>query len=152
MYSTKWKEVAELVGIAAIVVSLVFVALELRQNTAVSTAQAVGNLNISIDASYRARAQDSALDQLVEAGHSSFQTLSERERSQYFAWLRADMNLIEAAWFYFDRGIIPASDFDGYKEASCSRITTPGGREFWSSESIFYASRFREAVQGWCFK
>jgi len=60
------------------------------------------------------------------------------------------MNLIEVAWFYYDQGIIPEADFDGYKQAACSRITTPGGREFWSSQSTFFASRFREDVENWC--
>jgi len=39
MKSTNWKDIAELVGIVAIVLSLVLVAYELRQNTTVMRAQ-----------------------------------------------------------------------------------------------------------------
>ncbi len=151
MKSKDWKNVAEMVGIAAIAASLVLVAYELRQNTAVSTAQAVSDLNTAVDGAYRSRAQNADLDELVGKGHSDPDALSEREKSQFFSWLRADMNLIEAAWFYFDNGIIPDRKFDGYKNAACDRVTTPGGREYWAAEAKFFASDFRESIKTWCF-
>ena len=151
MKSKDWKNVAEMLGIAAISASLVLVAYELRQNTAVSTAQAVSDLNTAIDSAYRSRAQNADLDELVGKGHSDPDALSEREKSQFFSWLRADMNLIEAAWFYLDNGIIPERKFDGYKNATCARVTTPGGREYWTAEAKFFASGFRESIKTWCY-
>jgi hypothetical protein len=150
MNSTSWKDVAEIVGIAAIVASLILVAYELRQNTAVTTAQAVFDLNTSVDSAYRARAQDPALDTLIDKGHSDPGSLSERDRSQFAAWLRADMNLIEAVWFHYDKGIIPQRHFDGYINAACSRITTPGGQEYWTTEAKFFARDFRKSIAEWC--
>ncbi len=151
MISASWKNIAELIGMVAIVGSLILVAYELRQSTAVSTAQAVSELNTAIDSAYRSRAQNAELDELVGDGHSDPDKLSEREKSQFFSWLRADMNLIEAAWFYYDNGIIPERKFDGYKSAACSRVTTPGGKEYWAAEAIFFASDFRESIEMWCF-
>ena len=139
-----------MVGIAAIVASLVLVAYELRQNTAVSTAQAVSDLNTAIDSAYRSRAMNADLDALVQKGHSDPGALTERGRSQFFTWLRADMHLIEAAWFYYDNGIIPEQKFDGYRNAACNRITSPGGREFWATEAKFFASDFQESLRTWC--
>jgi len=60
------------------------------------------------------------------------------------------MNLIEAAWFYYDNGIIPEQKFDGYRNAACTRITTPGGREYWATEAKFFASDFQESLRTWC--
>ena len=151
MTSTSWKDIAEMVGIAAIVASLVLVAYELRQNSAVATAQAVFDLNMSVDSAYRVRAQDPVLDELIDRGHSDPNTLSQRELSQFFAWLRADMNLMEAAWFNFDSQIISEQNFDGYIAAACSRISTPGGQEFWTAEAKFFAADFRKGIEDWCF-
>jgi hypothetical protein len=146
-----WKGIAELVGIFAVVLSLLLVAFELRQSTAVATAQAVFDTNTVHDQSYRARAQYPELDALIEKGHAEPDTLSERERSQFFAWIRADMNVIEAAWFFHDRGIIPQEDIDGFRDANCSRVITPGGRQYWASEKRYFAVGFRKAIDGWCF-
>ena len=151
MTSTSRKDIAEMVGIAAIVASLVLVAYELRQNSAVATAQAVFDLNTSIDGAYRARAQDPVLDELIDKGHSDPTALSRRELSQFSAWLRADMNLIEAAWFHYHNQIISERDFDGFITAACSRISTPGGREYWTAEAKFFAADFRKGIEEWCF-
>ncbi len=151
MKSTSWKDNAEIVGIGAIVFSLMLVAYELQQNAAVTTAKAIFEINTSVDAAYRARAQDPILDELVDKGHSDPDALSERERSQFAAWLRADMNLIEAIWFYYDNGLIADKDFDGYKAATCSRVATRGGREYWAAEAKFFAHGFRDSIEKWCF-
>jgi hypothetical protein len=149
--SKDWKSIAEFVGMVAIVVSLVVVSYELRQSTAIATAEAVFNVNTVLDDAYRARAQDSDLDELIEKGHSTPDTLSGRERSQFHAWLRADMNATEATWFYQDRGIIPQSDLDGFRESICSRVTTPGGRKYWDNEAQFFAAEFQQSIDEWCF-
>ena len=49
MQSSNWKGLAEIVGSAAIVLSLLMVAYELRQNTALATAQAVFDVNTVLD-------------------------------------------------------------------------------------------------------
>jgi hypothetical protein len=146
-----WKGTAELVGIFAVVLSLLLVAYELKQSTAVATAQAIFETNTVHDESYRARAQDPELDALIEQGHAEPDTLSERERSQFYAWIRADLNVIEAAWFYHDRGIIPQEDIDGFRDAFCSRVITPGGRQYWASNKKYFAVGFRNAIDEWCF-
>jgi hypothetical protein len=149
--SANWKNIAEFFGIAAIVISLVMVSYELRQNTAIAIAQAVYELNTVLDEGYRARAQDSDLNELIDKVHSESNTLSERERSQFHSWLRADMNATEAIWFYQDRGKIPQPDIDGYKAAICSRVITPGGKKYWESEAQFFAAGVRQAIDEWCF-
>ena len=151
MKSFSRKEIVELFGGIAIVASLLIVAYELRQNTAVATAQAVSDTGGVIDASYRARAQNAVLDELIDNGHSAPDQLSDREKSQFFAWMRADMNGAEAVWFYYKKGIIPANDFDGYVAAFCDRVTTPGGSQWWHTEAKFFAAGFREDIDSWCF-
>lgn len=135
MARLNWKEIAEFVGLAAVIASLVLVAYELRQSTAVAAAQALTELSATVDSSYRARAQDAVLDELVTTGHNSPDDLSERQRSQFNAWLRADMNSLEAAWFYYDRGIFSQMDFDGYQAAICSRVASAGGTKWWEAEA-----------------
>jgi hypothetical protein len=87
MKSIGWKNTAELVGLASIVASLLLVVFELRQNTAISTAQAVFDLNTVLDESYRRRAENPQLDALVENGHNNPSSLSKREQSQFDSWL-----------------------------------------------------------------
>ena len=115
MTEVKRKSLLEMVGFVAIIASLILVAFELRQSRAVAITGATFQVNSGIDASYRARAQDPILAQLVIDGHANKESLTELERDQFSAWLRADMNNIEAVWFYFDSGLISEDNFSGYR-------------------------------------
>jgi hypothetical protein len=64
-----WKYVFEGIGVIAIVASLILVAMELRQNTNVAQANALFQLSAALDDSYRRRAQDPELAQLIKDGH-----------------------------------------------------------------------------------
>ena len=146
------KNLLEIVGVGAIVASLVLVAYELRQSTAVSITQAIFQSNTSMDSACRARAQDPILAQLVINGNANAESLTDLERNQFAAWLRADMNNIEAMWFYYDNGLIPEKDFDGYRAAACSRVITNGGQRFWKDEGKYFAARFRKFIDESCFQ
>ena len=151
MKKSNWKDIAEPVGIVAIVLSLLVVAYELRQSTALATSQAVFDINTATDEGYRDRTKNPELDELIERGHEKPASLSDRERSQFYKWMRAEMNVLEATWIYQDRGIIPQKDFDGYKNAICSRVITPGGRQYWEREAQYFASGMRNSVDEWCY-
>jgi hypothetical protein len=152
MKSIGWKNTAELVGLASIVASLLLVAFELRQNTAISTAQAVFDVNTVLDDSYRRRAENPQLDALIENGHNNPSSLSEREQSQFDSWLHADMNITEAVWFYYSNGILEAGDMDGFMTSICGRITTQGGRAYWKRRAARFARGFRDQVDKWCYE
>ena len=148
----KWKDLLELIGFVAIIVSLGLVALELRQNTAVTAAQAMLELNSAFDDSYRARAQDPVLAQLIKDGHENPDNLTDLERNQFAAWLRADMNNAEAAWVYYEQGLIAEDTFDGSIAGICSRVITQGVRQYWEDEAKYFAARFRKRIAEWCFQ
>ena len=160
--TNRWLTLTANIGVLA---GIVFLAIEVGQNQealeesnlinertlAVTTSQAILDSTQIMDSSYRARAQNAALDELINIGHSSISSLSERERSQFFAWLRADMNSAESLWFFYDRGIISEEDFDGMIASFCSRVITPGGQQWWHAEKEFFAGGFRENIDSWCF-
>ena len=150
MIQKDWKNIIESIGLAAIVASLILVAMELRQNTAVATANALSQSSAALDASYRARAQDPILAALIMKGHADYVSLSELEQNQFAAWLRADMNHLEAIWIYYDLGLLSEEAFDGFEEAICGRLTTDGGRQYWKDEAKFFASGFQTYVSDWC--
>jgi hypothetical protein len=152
MFGEKWKEILEFIGIIAIVASLVLVAYELRQATAQSAAEAIYLANVGLDSAYRARAQDPALAQLIIDGHANPDSLTDLENDQFAAWLRADLNAAEAAWVFYENGVFPEWAFDGTKAGICGRVITEGGRQYWEDQGQYFASRFRDSIDEWCFQ
>ena len=151
MKQVSWKGVIDIVGMVSIVASLLIVAYQLRQSTALAMSQATFDLNTALDEPYRMRAQDANLDELIAKGHHDPDSLSERQRSQFDAWLRADMNLFEAAWLYYAKGFIESNDSEGWRNSICSRVSTAGGKRFWEREAKYFSVSFRNTINEWCF-
>ena len=152
MTRENWREILEFVGIIAIVASLVLVAYELRQTTALFAAEAMYQTNTALDNAYRARAQDPVLAQLIMDGQANPESSTRLEQVQFAAWLRADLNAAEAAWVYYETGLFPEWAFDGTKDGICSRVTTSGGRQYWEDEGQYFAARFRQRIDEWCYQ
>ena len=140
-----------LVANIGVLIGVIFVAIELQQSTAVSTAQAVFQINASVDSALRSQARDPNLARLIFSGHANPDSLTPVEKQQFDVWLRADMNLLESAWFYYENGLIPEAEFGGYRAAICDRMSTNGGRRHWETEGRNLASGFRSSIEDWCF-
>lgn len=151
MKKVTWKEVFEVVGVVAIVASLILVAMELRQNTSVAQANALFQLSAALDDSYRRRAQDAELAQLIRDGHEDKESLTELEREQFASWLRADINHLEAIWTYYELGLLSDKNFEGFGASICSRVTTKGGQRYWQTEAQFFNSSLGEFIEKTCY-
>lgn len=134
----------------AIVASLILVAMELRQNTDIAQANALFQLSAALDDSYRRRAQDPELAQLIKDGHDDKESLTELEREQFASWLRADINHLEAIWTYHVLGLMSDDNFEGFGPSICSRVTTKGGRRYWQNEAQYFSSSLGEFVEETC--
>jgi hypothetical protein len=145
-----WKYVFEGIGVIAIVASLILVAMELRQNTNVAQANALFQLSAALDDSYRRRAQDPELAQLIKDGHDDIDSLTELEREQFASWLRADINHLEAIWTYYDLGLMSDDNFGGFAASICSRVSTKGGRRYWKNEAQYFNSGLGDYVKNTC--
>jgi hypothetical protein len=146
----KLRSVVELAGAAGVILGLVFVGLELRQNTAVSSAQAVLDLNGIGSEIHLALAQDADLERLVHAGYEDPNSLTEDERRRFVRWLRVRINAYEVAWMYQREGLLTRAEAAGYRSATCEILGREGARWFWEAELGNYAQGFVEDVNAWC--
>ena len=115
-----WKDIAELVGITAILVSLVFVGLELRATNVQSRANAFQSLGIATAEFHE------AFDDRLNLLFDQFNDLKALDHWTYSDWLaaermlRADVRLLETVLLQVDQGLLDASALDylgfGYTE------------------------------------
>ena len=124
--------------------------MELRQNTSVISAQAVHDLNESANNAMLQLAQDAALADLTLRGSEHAQALSDVERQQYNAWMRAVLNIHESAWMYNKKGLIDDKDFAGWKTSTCGILRRQGLKEFWHANRDSWPKEFQDDVAEWC--
>ena len=139
MKNAYWKDFAELVGIAAIVASLLFVGIELRQNTAAVHAATMMELTAVSNDSIIQLAIDSELAAIV-AKRDRSEELSEVETLQIRNWDLAYWIRMQNAFSHYRRGTIDQEDWSFYEYLICN-----SDRE-WESFKLRFQGPFIEFV------
>jgi hypothetical protein len=139
----------ELVGILAVVLSLLLVAYEIRQSTDTAAAQAVFELNESGRESLFLLATDTELAGLLMLAADNLDALSREQRIRFRAWVFALLNLYESAWNHHQRGVISDEDLEGWRSDYCSTFDNDWYGKV-MQEFDAHASLFQQEIAQWC--
>ena len=121
MNSSRWKDTAEIIGIAAIVASLAFVGMELRQNTA---AVQSSNLQSATDGSQEyllLLASNPELSDLYDRAAADWDSLTAAEKRQVFYLQRAVWLRIQNAYIQWSGGTMSDEGWQVYR-AICTPV------------------------------
>lgn len=140
------RHTAEAVGIIAVVLSLVYVGLEVRQNTsAIQTSTSQSVYAQFMDATMPAL-ENPELAELIVRADTAPNSLSRADSLRYDLYLTFGINVYEAVYTSLEQGTmepgIAAAWLDGMSYWSCA----PGARAYWSATAEAYAPGFRAAM------
>jgi hypothetical protein len=146
---TSLREKLEWLGGAAIVLSLLLVALEIRQNTNALAAQAVFELNDASNEKLMALATDPEMSRLVALGDADPDSLSDEEEFRYRRYVLVWLNQFESVWFFDQRGVVSEEEIESWRRSFCSFTAIEGHRRFILEISEMTSSVNRISA-GWC--
>jgi hypothetical protein len=107
-------------GLGAVVVSLLFVGVEIRQNTAIASAQALLDLAAAANEILLAQAEDEDLAMIVKRGDTEIQDLNDAERARFDALVVSLWNTYEAAYAYHAKGVLSSDDYQPWLATACA--------------------------------
>ena len=131
--SDRTKLALELAGATAVLLGLVFVGLELRQNTAAVQAATMQSM---IDASGEyllLMASDPELNRIYRKGTEDYSSLHEDEASRLFFLIRAQWLRFQNAYQQWRRGAMSGEDWVFYEAFICSRSASTTEELRWLS-------------------
>jgi hypothetical protein len=138
MEMKNWKDLFELIGIAAIVVSLFFVGLELRQNTDAVKASTIDGLSSLSQEFYLLMASDPELTRIFRDGRQDMGQLSENEFAR-FLWIeRSRVVRLQTAFLQWQRGTLGDQDWMFYRSFVCRESE----RQSWDSTKTILVPDF----------
>ena len=120
---------AEVIGIGAVVVSLIFVAYELRQNsmiTAVDSAQHLAEMGQELS---MLKMQPEFADLILKATNN-FESLSQREHFIFTEIVRSEFNLWEQAYLSHREGVLLDDVWEIWNASFCEETPTEWFRAF----------------------
>ena len=143
--TNKWLTLTANVGV---IVGLIFLALEIRQNTEV--ARSAVDLEITaLGTDFHMRvAENPALARAYYIGLSDPDSLTEDERMQLHYLIPSVFLLMEGAHKQYIRGFLPEEGWKPYEGLISYLLGNPLVREWWTNGSTVFSQDFEAAVEG----
>jgi hypothetical protein len=141
----KWAHVAEIAGAVAVVVSLLYVGYQIRENTDAqlsATENNLFNLGVALDEWY----MDPGFVEIVANANSDFASLSAVERLRFARHVGMSLNLWTYAWKSYTRGQIDKGEWDAWNNWFVEEMDNPAWRTVYEEKCDGYHVDFQAHV------
>lgn len=119
----QWAQIAEVIGAFAIIVSLIYVAGEVRHNTEATQAATFQQMVQQSASSLIAIAQDPELAEIQRRRSLDPESLTELEQYRLFLIARAQWRGMESAYFQRQHSVLGESEWKSYRYTMCRELT-----------------------------
>lgn len=124
--------IAELMGAMGVLLTLVYLALQIRENTrGLQAASLESVLEGPRDRYFLPMAKEPDLADIFARGLNSLDQLDEKETRRFFYLMYEQLFQMQQVMHLRERDLIPQVDYDAWLDYTASLIKTPGGAEMW---------------------
>ena len=139
------KSLIEMLGIVALLIGLIFVGLELRQNTTAIQAATMQGLSDASQDYFLLLGSDAELANIVRTGRNTPDQLNEKEALQFFYLTRSQWIRFQNAFLQYQRGTMGDEDWAFYDSLICD-----SGHVAWNDHKSHLAKTFVDYAEA-CF-
>lgn len=141
----------EIVGIAGIIISIVFLGYELKRANDIAETEAVATIYSMTNEMGLVMVENPELSRLFREALSGSDALSEDDLWTLYVLAEYVVNVTEAAWKYYDKGVIDQVEVEFYTRALCKLINRhPSLVEAWHSSKEDRLPGFSDHVSKVC--
>jgi hypothetical protein len=144
--------VGEIIGAVAVIVSIIYLALQVRQNTGALRSSATNSASEGAAALYQTLCRDPDLAMIFVRGNAAPEKLTDAEMAQYFSlWL---MTLFKVQNWYFQTQDQFMDDtlLSSWVKVLRPISSTPGFQLFWNERKFIFSPQFQEYLQAEVFE
>jgi len=138
--------VSQIFGVVLIFASLVFVGLQIRQNTLATRAASHNAVSNSLNEINRMFAENADLAKIWLTGMADRQALTPEERWRFDSTARAYMHVCETMYVQAGLGAGDKSVLHAEEEGIKLAFTSPGMRDWWAENPYGFCPEFRSYV------
>jgi hypothetical protein len=137
-------------GGATVVESLLLVAWEIRQNTVALSAQALQDLNAMANEILLTAAENDQLSEVLEKGEKDLSSLTGTEYKQYWGYNYALINSLDAAYGFYQKGILSSEDYSDWRAYTCGYLRGQSVRMIWDTDKATFDEDFSVFLEHEC--
>ena len=143
---TQLANLGEFIGGVAVLVTLVYLALQVKQNTRALAATTFGSVSrASADLTIAIATSDQAVESMRLA-YSNPQELTADQRLRFDLLTRAGFRNFENYFYQNSQGFLESDVWQGFQRNMTDLLQTPIGREWWSRHKHAFGDRFQDHV------
>jgi hypothetical protein len=138
--------IGEFVAAVGVIISLVYLAVQIRQNTRSSRAASYQAAVTSISDLMREVGADPDLARIIATGGADLSTLTPSERMQFNYFALSIIRNFENIHYQYISGAIDEDTWLGWAARIKSSFATPGAQEWWRGQAPAFSKAFQEFV------
>ncbi len=139
--------VGELVGGVAVIGTLVYLGLQVKQSTRTSRSAGYQAAVSSVSDWSRNVGSDAELAVIMHDGSRDPSSLSREQRIQYVYLITSVVRNFENIHYQYENGSLDDSVWDSWEARIRGFFTAPGPQAFWKRQRMAYSASFRDFVE-----
>jgi hypothetical protein len=133
----------QVIGAIAVVISLIYVALQIRQNTNAVRSATAQTVHEHFSNWYNLVAADAELARIAANGLRDYSSLSEQERVRFVATFMSFISYSQNAFLKWREGLLKPALWLGWEQVMMNLFGAPGGKALWKERSYLFGEEFR---------
>ena len=138
--------IAEISAAVLVIVSLMYVGVQIKQNTETLKLSTAHNTAEDFTGIYLSLAERGELADIFFRGLQGLDALEPVERLRFYAYFHKFFRTYENAYYQFTRGALEAEPFEGLSQQMILMKTSPGLPAYWQDRKEFFSKTFQEFV------
>ena len=142
-----WANLAEIIGNAAIILSLVFVGLQISDSTKEMRAGTAYNATVALQTGYNEMGTNTQAATVFRKGMIDPKSLSKDEALQFLMCIHSAMLAYQNVYFVGVEGTLDSAMYKAMTATIEASVTTSGFAWYWQQRSGYFTTEFRELVE-----
>ena len=139
--------VGEIVGACGVILSLVYLAIQIRQNSNSTKSAAGQSILIMLNEAANIGASSPENARIIIRGQTDFDSLTEDQKLQFALWMISFFRSLDLAFQNYSKGLIEESAWRGYAFQLESFMSSPSVRRVWLARRELFSDDFRTYVE-----
>lgn len=138
--------IGQTLAVLALIISLVFVGFQIRQNTRATQAASHNDISTAFGDLNHSWAENHDLSEIIIRGMNDRQALNPVEQWRFDATGRAYFHIVHTMFVQARLGVGDKSIMLAEVQGLKTLLSTPGGKEFWMENPYGFSEEFRAYV------
>ena len=147
MDSDRWRYRIETLGIVGVIASLIFVGLEIRQNTTATKAAAIQEMTASGLVHIDGIAGNFQLAGVLSRRLADIESLTDAEKVQFGLTYNAGLMNTHGLFRQWELGVLPDEDWAHWYASICDEAQSPIFQSIWAELKFKYVPTFVDAIE-----